>query len=546
MKDPILSSDKSSRQRLLDAGAELLAQQGEMAGIVAKAALQVGCSLDAATRFFECDSDLVHAIYARITYELEERIDELSSGSYSMRFACWMKEKFKVASPYRSALASIALAALDDANNLGVWNAQTESIRNRNLAMLAQVWHGSDNRLQGDSDSWIQILYELHLTMMFAWCLTDSNLVLGDDQQKSRKIFEFGQKGILLLDNPSQLGLLVEQIPLQRSEQRFAKYNPLEPKEGIARRILNEIFKRRRLAAGDETCLKLPCEQCFAIQLPKVRYFVHAERPLQFILPAFPAKSPSRSKTLGPLPDRAEEIGLESLVYLCQEIQEIYRPGASIVICSDGHVFGDCVGITDTEVSDYSSHLNELIKSHGWTTVSLFDMGHIYDTSSFDDMRQNLLVRYAMPPEELERKAASFPHQRRMVDGIHRFLFEELVDLHPEFTRSHCRNLTRPLAYETVRRSDAWSKLLADIFPYSLRLSIHPQSAHSQKIGMLLGDCDDIWLTPWHAAAVKIGEQWKLMKVKQAVAAGATRVYRDGRPSHLELNPLKEISETTA
>jgi len=133
--------DKSSRQRLLEAGAELLSRREAMAGIVTKAALQIGCSPEAATRFFECDSDLVHAIYARIIYELEERIDELASGSYSTRFACWMKEKFAVASPYRSALASIALAALDDANNLGVWNTQTDSIRNRNLAMLAQVWH---------------------------------------------------------------------------------------------------------------------------------------------------------------------------------------------------------------------------------------------------------------------------------------------------------------------------------------------------------------------------------------------------------------------
>jgi pyoverdine/dityrosine biosynthesis protein Dit1 len=125
-----------------------------------------------------------------------------------------------------------------------------------------------------------------------------------------------------------------------------------------------------------------------------------------------------------------------------------------------------------------------------------------------------------------------------MVDGIHRFLFEELVDLRPDFSRSHCRNLTRSSAYETVRRSDAWSKLLADIFPYSLRLSIHPQSAHSQKIGILLGSCDDIWLTPWHAVAVKMGEQWKLMKAKKAVETGAGLVYRDGRPSYFESQSL--------
>jgi hypothetical protein len=175
LKDRILSSDeayfdshKSFRQRLLEAGAELLSQQGEMAGIVAKAASQIGCSPEVATRFFECDSDLVHAIYARITYELEERIDELCSGSYGTRFAGWIKEKFAP---------------------------------------------------EGNSDAWIQSLYQLHLTMMFAWCLTDSNIPLGDAQQKSRMIFEFGKKGVSLLEEPSQLGPLVESIIARRTDQ---------------------------------------------------------------------------------------------------------------------------------------------------------------------------------------------------------------------------------------------------------------------------------------------------------------------------------------
>lgn len=68
-------------------------------------------------------------------------------------------------------------------------------------------------------------------------------------------------------------------------------------------------------------------------------------KPIRMVLPAFPAKSPSRDKTLSHLPDHGEELALRNLNELCKRIGQIYEPGARIVICSDGRVFADVVRI---------------------------------------------------------------------------------------------------------------------------------------------------------------------------------------------------------
>lgn len=65
--------------------------------------------------------------------------------------------------------------------------------------------------------------------------------------------------------------------------------------------------------------------------------FVSEGARVQACLPAFPFKSANKVyKVLGSLPDKAEELALERLNTLCKRVQDVYPPGASIVIISDG------------------------------------------------------------------------------------------------------------------------------------------------------------------------------------------------------------------
>lgn len=74
--------------------------------------------------------------------------------------------------------------------------------------------------------------------------------------------------------------------------------------------------------------------------LAQIHGNVKAGQPLKMCLPAFPFKSPnSRDKVLGHLPDKAEEFALAHLNGLCAAIQDIYAPGATLRIISDGLVY---------------------------------------------------------------------------------------------------------------------------------------------------------------------------------------------------------------
>jgi pyoverdine/dityrosine biosynthesis protein Dit1 len=81
-------------------------------------------------------------------------------------------------------------------------------------------------------------------------------------------------------------------------------------------------------------------------------------------------------------------------------------------------------------------------------------------------------------------------------------------------------------------RSRAWGRLLASTFPHAVRLSIHPQAAVSDKIGIHLLPTQDAWLTPWHGVALLDRERFRLVKRAEAEELGAAPVDVDGRPSH--------------
>jgi pyoverdine/dityrosine biosynthesis protein Dit1 len=298
--------------------------------------------------------------------------------------------------------------------------------------------------------------------------------------------------------------------------------------------VLRCLFRHRRLPAEAGACAGDPCRQCLALHLPRLKYFLRAGQAIHFVLPAFPAKSPSRRKTLGPLPDRAEELALLYLEGVCAELAALHPPGARVTICSDGHVFSDLVAVSDDEVSAYGRELEALIGRPACRSLDTFSMADLYEGIDFPAMRQHLVAAYAVPLEQVEERARRFDHARTLVNGIQRFLFEEQTDLQPQRSRTQVRNECRRLAYQVVQRSDAWGRLLADCFPTALRLSIHPQPPHGDKIGILLGRADDTWLTPWHGAALRTAAGWKFIKADAAEALGARLVRRDGRPSHFE------------
>lgn len=312
---------------------------------------------------------------------------------------------------------------------------------------------------------------------------------------------------------------------------------------GIAKRILAEIMNFRRVPAGAPTC-GLGCEKCAALPMKNIIAAVRKNEPVTFILPAFPGKSPNPEKVLGALPDLAERLSLKFLGSLCRRIKDFYKPGIKIVLCSDGRVFSDVVGMKETDVTAYQDDLNKLIMEMSLSDISTFNLDHFYKGLHFVQMRDELMKCFGQSVEFLKTKirngavltaSADEQEANRMYSGITRFLFEDSMHAGQTKSRSAVQKDAKARAYEVIRRSNAWSKLIFELFPGAVRLSIHPQTCGSKKLGIrLIGN--ESWMTPWHGVAVEGKNGFTLLKRSEAEALGAQLVYTpDGKPSHFKL-----------
>jgi pyoverdine/dityrosine biosynthesis protein Dit1 len=164
-------------------------------------------------------------------------------------------------------------------------------------------------------------------------------------------------------------------------------------------------------------------------------------------------------------------------------------------------------------------------------------MQDLYDEAgSGEQMREWLCRHYAESSETIHERLHSNESQQALFNGIQRFLFEDRVEIEKDKSRSRIRSECKERTYELVRRSYAWGRLVADCFPASLRLSIHPQPPHSEKLGILLCESRDVWLTPWHAVAFKENGRFRLVKRREAEELGASIVLKEGSPSYMELS----------
>ncbi len=317
--------------------------------------------------------------------------------------------------------------------------------------------------------------------------------------------------------------------------------------ENLARRIVNIVLQYRRFHSSESMCA-LPCASCESPHLQRIMDAIRNSKPINFVIPGFPGKSSNLCKVLSPLPDMAEIIALEFLQNLCKQIYEVYSYGAIIVICSDGRVFSDIVGMSEANITAYQQGVRHIIQERNLNYLSTFNLDQVYNDEkdrNFDEIRKELLMRFGAPAEVLRNKvlrASTKSGNRedeeayRIYLGITQFLVDDSTYPGQTKTQTEIQQDCQLRAYDIIRRSNAWTKLVGLHFPEAVRLSIHPQSCGSSKIGIrLVGD--ETWMTPWHGVAVKTKNGFVLMKRTEAEDAGAQLIYtEDARPSYFLLN----------
>ncbi|WP_225823944.1 L-tyrosine/L-tryptophan isonitrile synthase family protein [Streptomyces naphthomycinicus] len=301
----------------------------------------------------------------------------------------------------------------------------------------------------------------------------------------------------------------------------------------IGAEILNRLLPHHRTADPGRAPVPAPAE-AFPHQLRRITRFVRDGAPVVFTLPAFPCKSPNPAKVLGHLPDQGERLSLNFLNTLCTDIERIYPPGAHVIICSDGHVFGDLIGVPDHHIDAYADELRLEMGRSGLDRLSVLDLRDVLGDLPHDTKRARLHARHAPTVEALRTEFRADEQALALYRGITRFLVEDTADW--AGTRSALQRACRQRAYGVIQRSRAWGDLIAEHHPHAVRLSIHPQPVGAPKFGVRLLRAPDAWTTPWHSAALRRADgTWTLMPRRQAARVGRL-VRRGGRDSHFEQN----------
>lgn len=311
----------------------------------------------------------------------------------------------------------------------------------------------------------------------------------------------------------------------------------------MAHDILASIMEFRITKSNRGSNCSTSCYNCYEPHIPKIVDSIEKDEPILFVLPAFPGKSPNPQKVLGPLPDMAERYSLQFLNGLCQSIKMIYAPGAHILICSDGRVFSNVIGMKDSDITAYQKELDSVISRLQLNHLSTFHLDQLYEGDDFDSMRHDLLETFGRPISvlkdrvsrgALEHGSREDKEANRMYKGITRFLFEDSLYPGQLQSRAAIQKDAKKRAYHVIQLSNAWSDLIARDFPDHVRLSIHPQTCGDIKLGIKLSNESSI--TPWHGVALSMNGNITFVKRYEAEGLNARLVYdEDGRPDYYEL-----------
>lgn len=317
-----------------------------------------------------------------------------------------------------------------------------------------------------------------------------------------------------------------------------------------------------------------------------VRFFTTRNLKIEACLPAFPCKSHNTQKVAGTLPDKGEELALRQLVKVAKQINEIYPPGIKVWIVSDGHVFSDCskyenktlqklnlltyiVGADDGDVDEYGSHLRSLAESIA--TKDILDFMALPDvfSSKMHKFQESYIQHMDLPhylntqidPEsEVCRKIMMASCHtddtilRELIDqqdpvklalyrGFRKFMEEDLA-MNPVIkglSRSAKKKLCGKVAFEMIKRNEAYSNLVELMYPFHLRLSIHAHCNSGPKFGIRLlsnksckiirslkdSDATPVFEdllhipTPWHNCVIKVKNEDNYFIGKSEVALKA-------------------------
>ncbi|GME23715.1 Pyoverdine biosynthesis [Neofusicoccum parvum] len=249
---------------------------------------------------------------------------------------------------------------------------------------------------------------------------------------------------------------------------------------------------------------------------PIVEKHVRSGTIIPMVLPSFPWKSINRvDKVLGTDPDLGEELALARINDLCQSVQQVYTPGAMVVIATDGLCYNDILGIPDEDAWDYGSAIRSLAAKRGYSCIKfmrIMNLLGLYTDSEISkhdylnlcsSARKQLALRYGDPSFDADMFLKTDEDYMRTYLGYSKFLTKDLAYssvMASLPSRKMYKAKVKAIGKEMIAGGVAYAKLIREVYPEHVRLSIHPSSGATKLSIPLIPQPSGFSMSPWNCA----------------------------------------------
>lgn len=270
----------------------------------------------------------------------------------------------------------------------------------------------------------------------------------------------------------------------------------------------------------------------------KIECFVCDGKPVEFVLSAFPAKSPNHTeKTLGPLPDGAEEVALGNFVRFANLCTDAYEPGVVVRVVTDGLVFRDILHLSEQAVTQYHERCVRMAAGTPIKIMTLLDFFH--DDLTIETALKSMLDQFGQSEEEINDRIRLEPDTNMLYCGLSRFMQTDIV--WPEgLSMSQIRKRAGRVGKQMLMRSEAFSRLITHHYPDAVRLSCHPSTKAGIKYSWQFIPGNIGWNTPWHNVLCVVNGRYTLMRRVDAEEQGFELVYKGDQPYYFRDHPSPE------
>ena len=218
----------------------------------------------------------------------------------------------------------------------------------------------------------------------------------------------------------------------------------------------------------------------------KMNAAVQDDRPIEFVLPSFPVKCFNPLKVRRRNPDLAEIGCLSKLYTLCRSVEQIYEPGARVILLTDGLVYAPIFQEPMEHAQEYREEVRQLVRElrmDHWITV-------VEMTGLIANRQDEFAETQRTVKREMARYWKEYPHHPDLIGLIENTMTNINLMMYPEselidvFVNGanqrlkeeiRSRSVASAFEYAVFNQTIKEMDLIGGAFPRSLRVTCHPK-----------------------------------------------------------------------